>query len=553
MAHSQRSPGLQFTLAGTAQPCFGPRLGMLVLRRSNGIEIKLETPALLTSTSRGVVPHLSRDHARLTNAIGWVHVPFETFLEHSPPVPTMQPGPHALHRFLGFVPADHLLSMSVRDPADVREMPANGTSHVSAYSLRGVRKISPADWRSYTAACQPDIVVAMTDTPYTTPPFSQKRLTKSIDRSSAWLASLFAPPPPTAPSTTVSAPVEPDTNAPQTQDRDRNRTSPAVFVHLAGSASHPARAAFAASLRETLHGTERTAVGGLASLDEGVAGYTADLAPLRLAAAASSVSSDVAADTPPKDDLPSLLRTSLSTLPHTKPRLVNGTRGPHEVLRLIRDVGIDVLDARWAMEAAGWGVALDFVFPVPEGGEGGKKELGRNLYDSVYALDFAGLSDVEGCVCAACAPAVPETRIVHGTDPSEAGDARNDGMGQGQGPGEKKEGYKRAYVHHLLRTHEMSAHALLVMHNLAVVDAFLAGVRKVLLASGAGDSPGHVEERFGEEVRRFGEVYSEEGGVMEEARVMWREVEMARGKGRLAREREKQGQTEEGAGAEEGM
>lgn len=62
-------------------------------------------------------------------------------LEISPPVPTLQPGPNPLHRFLGFVPAQHILSMSARDPSDGREMPANGTNHVSVQTLHGVRKV----------------------------------------------------------------------------------------------------------------------------------------------------------------------------------------------------------------------------------------------------------------------------------------------------------------------------------------------------------------------------------------------------------------------------
>jgi hypothetical protein len=69
-------------------------------------------------------------------------------LEHNPPVPTLQaqqPGqaanPHPLHTFLGFVPDKHIVSMSLRDPHDAREMPPNGNAHVCAYSLRGVRKV----------------------------------------------------------------------------------------------------------------------------------------------------------------------------------------------------------------------------------------------------------------------------------------------------------------------------------------------------------------------------------------------------------------------------
>lgn len=79
----------------------------------------------------------------------------------------------------------------------------------------------------------------------------------------------------------------------------------------------------------------------------------------------------------------------------------------------------------------------------------------------------------------------------------------------------------------------MSAHALLAMHNLSVLDAFFAGVRSVL-----GGVDGRTE--FVREVGRFGDVY--EGGMVlfEEARMNWADVDRARGKGRLAREKAKQ-------------
>jgi hypothetical protein len=62
-------------------------------------------------------------------------------LENNPPVPTLQPGHNPLHKFLGFNPNNHLLSMSARDPNDGREMPPNGHSHISVNTLQGVRKV----------------------------------------------------------------------------------------------------------------------------------------------------------------------------------------------------------------------------------------------------------------------------------------------------------------------------------------------------------------------------------------------------------------------------
>ena len=60
-------------------PSFGPRIGLVSVQRQDGTApVAIRTPGMVTATSRGVVPHLSRDHVRLTKAIRWVHVPFES-------------------------------------------------------------------------------------------------------------------------------------------------------------------------------------------------------------------------------------------------------------------------------------------------------------------------------------------------------------------------------------------------------------------------------------------------------------------------------------------
>ena len=43
--------------------------------------------------------------------------------------------------------------------------------------------------------------------------------------------------------------------------------------------------------------------------------------------------------------------------------------------------------------------------------------------------------------------------------------------------------FTRAYIHHLLHAHEMSAHALLAMHNIQVLSAFLSGILHVMDSS----------------------------------------------------------------------
>ncbi|KIL63703.1 hypothetical protein M378DRAFT_654729 [Amanita muscaria Koide BX008] len=453
--------------------------------------------------------------------------------------------------------------MTIRDPSDGRDMPPNGNNHISACCLRGVRKINATEWRSYVLACQPDVVVALSDIPFTKPPYSQKRLTKAIDRTIRWLADMLRPIPLTD---GVS---------------DRPVYRPNVLVHMAGGTSMLARRVFSDSLSEKLHGKEAEQVAPLRCLDEGVIGYTFDLVPLRLSFRADtrkvaddggpSDNQESSANSPPAwesvledatssvstEQLLPFIHASLEPLPTSKLRIVNTAASPHEMLRLIQSAGIDLFDAHFAQRAAQIGIALDFAFPAPHGlshaytaavlrrRDNGKLDIGHNLYDSRYSLDFScfascfspasNLSSTSTseappliCSCLACSPVSPGTRICHSSPNLEAE----------LEPESSTEAYRpphtRAYIHHLLHTHEMSAHSLLVMHNLTILDAFFAGVRKTIAASDTGN------DVFGREVERFVARYDEDMVIFQEASVNWRDVDLVRGKGRLERERKKQ-------------
>lgn len=339
---------------------------------------------------------------------------------------------------------------------------------------------------------------------------------------------------------------------------------------MVGDVSEQARAAFAASLTEKLYGKEAEQITPYKCLDDAILGYSFDLAPLRASILAQQAQLPVPEEEEPPairrmveikaltrprsaDVLPTaitLIQASLTSLPPAKPRILTGAASPHEVLVLIRSIGIDLFDVGWAQKAADWGVALDFVFPVAESGvaeggqvrEDGTRDLGHNLYSQQYARDFtrfascladgaSGDSERPTCPCIACSPcAASPNRLVHASV-----DARSNPASEPSVTFDPP--HTRAYLHHLLHTHEMSAHALLAAHNLAVADYFFASVRRALT-----DDDEDAELRFAEQADHFHATYDGTLRIFAEAKRDWIAVDYARGKGRLAREKAKQGE-----------
>ena len=416
----------------------------------------------------------------------------------------------------------------------------------------------------------------MSDTPFTDPPYSQKRLTKSIERSAAWLASLIRP---------ISAADNVSSSAAHLNALQSSSGAylhhPTVLVHMSGGSSIPARRAFSSSLMEPLYGPEANLLSPLKSLDEGIAGYTFDLKPLRQAIEAAErkdngaktlgilpptngIGTDgaVLEDSDPDLALPAhtdsivpLLQASLAKLPEEKVRVLNSTEGPHEILKYITEVGVDVFDGGWAQRAADNGIGLDFTFPVREAKTGDelKRDIAHDFYDAKYVFDFGTISDcfrgafvgsMDGkvqderpiCPCATCSPLTPQHQISHGVDTPEY--TRSNPI---PGDGRAQPHHTRAYIHHLLHTHEMSAHTLLVMHNLAVLSHFFEGIRGVIESLSSGQRP---EGGWAEEVQKFHDTYDMGRGLFVQAKKRWREVDLARGKGRLAREKAKEVQPE---------
>ncbi|KAG8778281.1 hypothetical protein FRC16_003892 [Serendipita sp. 398] len=542
-----------------------PRTGTFTLRRPkpqtsrNGTDdtsnegkssysIKIETPGLICGASRGIVKHLSRDNVQRARGVEWIHVPLEEFLEYPLPVPALHPSPLPLHTFLTHPPERHILSLSLRDPGDNRNMPANTNAWVQANTVRGVRKVSVEDWIQWARAIRPDLVWAFLDTPKSLlgsrqgevdeemrelvrgegRQTSQKRITKCLERSVAWTLRLMG-------GLVESSPDEPNTPIQR----------PPIIVPLLGGCNPRARAEFSRSLIEKLDNVDQQITKGLKKIDDAVTGYAFEMIDLPTNAYSTPVDLTFSPESSSEGEkeensLTALVKASLRSLDKSKPRIAHSTPSPHVMLRLILECGIDLFDAPWVAEAADLGIALDFEFPArnepmgraASGVDSAKTDdpqrlVGHNLFDERFAQDFGPLGELGSCSsCWTCHPTRVSERILHSKVDEE----------QWQDSTDQREtsstirSFSRAYIHHLLHTHEMSAYALLHLHNLSVVDSFFANVRRLLIS---GD-----EKKFREEVVRFYRAYELPEGLFDEARVRWREVEDARGKGRLKRERE---------------
>lgn len=244
----------------------------------------------------------------------------------------------------------------------------------------------------------PDLLIAMSDEPDDPSP-SKKRLRKSIHRSLRWASEAAA-------------------------SSSSSSSKPALLVQLVGSDNIDARRAFVQDLVDD----EELA------LDERVFGYVFRLPPLSRAMDAETMAT--------------LCKASLDLLPSNKLRMALIPTGPGLILRLVRELGVDVFVEDVADKMADAGVALDFDFDCDFGtlpAESPQRDVGVNLYDPSFAQDLVPLS----------------TSALAATSTNE-------------------QPVTRAYVHHLLAVHELSAHILLSLHNGRVMAAFMHRVRDLI-------------------------------------------------------------------------
>ncbi|GAM20697.1 hypothetical protein SAMD00019534_038720 [Acytostelium subglobosum LB1] len=140
-----------------------------------------------------------------------------------------------------------------------------------------------------------------------------------------------------------------------------------------------------------------------------------------------------------EDQIPKLL----ALLPASKPRLITGLGSPEEVVYLIEQ-GIDIINTSYPFSITEWGHALTFEYKYDRIKQQQQAtSLNKiNLWDAKHVVDTTPI--VAGCQCFTC--------INH----------------------------TKAYIHHLLNTHEMLSQVLLTIHNISHYLAFFAEIRSVI-------------------------------------------------------------------------
>lgn len=265
-----------------------------------------------------------------------------------------------------------------------------------------------------------------------------------------------------------------------------------------GSHSLDARTQYSKALRGEITSRATTAAIrnlGELPIDDSISGYTLSIPSTKSGGPTTS----------------ELFAASLAPLPSSKPRVVLAAAGPHEILRLVKDVGLDLFVDEWSSYCATVGVGLDFTFPAasfdspsastpPSPLPSGKRDIGHSFFDLHFDRSFVPLSS------SALADIAEGAEHPFGPEPPS-----------------------RAYVHHLLQAHEMTSHVILALHNNLVMQAFFASIRN-LLALG--------DESFEKEVERFAETYGEAEAdgmypCVRSAKGEWERVDKERGKGSL--------------------
>ncbi|KAM9967337.1 hypothetical protein ACTFIW_001421 [Dictyostelium discoideum] len=144
------------------------------------------------------------------------------------------------------------------------------------------------------------------------------------------------------------------------------------------------------------------------------------------------------------DERNQIIKKLIDELPKEHVKLISGVGSPEEILNLV-ELGVDLFSTNYPNLMTEWGNALTFNFKFDDKlkeESDNNVENKINLWDSKFVIDATPI--IKGCDCFTC--------IQH----------------------------TRAYIHHLLNTHEMLAEVLLTIHNVSHYLGFFEEIRRVI-------------------------------------------------------------------------
>lgn len=392
----------------------------------------MSTPVAITTTSRGVVPHLTPDHVKYlfeNNSISGLSFPAEDFLDKLPEVSNIP--------FLGYtatqgrqikdllvMPEDPLRIITARRSVPVKSPKPNTKDSISIMTSEGFRYMPLSVYLLFSSRFGADMVVSPADIPNLSPGGKPggNRSRNMIQRSTKWLEDLIGSRNAEHGDFAIVASILPTLSLEQQKgylDFILEKKNDLVGISFQGSRS----------------------IGRLAEKDN----------------------SNMDLVDEPTQELSFINEFVNSIEDQTLIRVFSsGATSPQQVLDLVSR-GIDVVYADYVNEFSDYGIALDYEFPVRSGSEQ-LQAFSYSMWDSENATSMTSLGRINSTYY-----------------------------------GEK---YKRAYVHHLLQAHEMTAWVVLQLHNQEVNARFMQGIRNSI-----------DKGTFEEDMKRFFEVYGDEQTV----------------------------------------
>ncbi|KAF8937324.1 tRNA-guanine(15) transglycosylase-like protein [Dissophora ornata] len=487
---------LRFCIHASAPEPARARCGTLSISKAdqhgstdqNGSSSKrvIETPGCFMYSIKGSVPHLTPDNMRLQD-FGGIHVSLEQILQTDQPGSfTKWPSTPASPKF---TLADYLHLQDLILLCDLRDYsspspsssstPDSSTSrigpntdrHVLLSTPKGVRQLTLDDYLKVVRQFQPDIVSALADNITDAKEPAQKRVHKSIDRTLRWLDQILVERQ-GGDGRIEDRRVEEEKRvkkekkerrkamAKEQQRLEDNKQEPESRVEVSPIATEAwTDVAVFANVQGSQFEEERIWSAEETAKREGVDGFIVNTAELTGWCG--------------KDEIWKLVQTSIERLPAQKPRLVSGIQAPEDILKAVA-LGVDLFDTSYPYQLTEDGKASLYYFgesgaaTAPTTGSSNNSRW-INLWDDEHGDKFVPI--LEGCECYAC----------------------------------KGSKHSRAYINHLLKTHEMLATVLLMSHNMYQYGKFFAAVREAVKAGTLDQSSKTFHEKFGVEPIRTGE------------------------------------------------